>query len=183
MATKFDAIMARANAEGLPLTFSHLVELAKAKVPSEEARETLIQRALSESLSVRKLTRIIRPNARKAGKDGAALTSVLTKATAAFMTIINRTDTPVLITGGTCPVAQEIRPMITTKQANGVMGMAVAESFAIPAKGQRVFEPGGDHIMLMNLKEVPKAGSTVALVLTTESGGKAGAIHLDVPVR
>ena len=105
------------------------------------------------------------------------------KATAAFMTIINKTDTPVLITGGTCPVAQEIRPMITTKQANGVMGMAVAESFAIPAKGQRVFEPGGDHIMLMNLKEVPKAGSTVALVLTTESGGKAGAIHLDVPVR
>ena len=104
-------------------------------------------------------------------------------ATAAFMTIINKTDTPVLITGGTCPVAQEIRPMITTRQANGVMGMAVAESFAIPAKGQRVFEPGGDHIMLMNLKEVPKAGSTVALVLTTESGGKAGAIHLDVPVR
>ena len=105
------------------------------------------------------------------------------KATAAFMTIINKTDTPVLITGGTCPVAQEIRPMITTKQANGVMGMAVADSFAIPAKGQRVFEPGSDHIMLMNLKEVPKAGSTVSLVLTTESGGKAGAIHLDVPVR
>ena len=103
--------------------------------------------------------------------------------TAAFMTIINNTDRPVLITGGTCAVAQEIRPMVTTKQGNGVMGMALAENFPVPPKGKRVFEPGGDHLMLMKLTEVPKAGSTVSLVLTTESGGKAGAIHLDVPVR
>jgi len=105
------------------------------------------------------------------------------KTTAAFMTIINKSDRPVLITGGTCPVAQEIRPMITTKQGNGVMGMALAESFAIPAKGKRVFEPGGDHLMLMNLTEVPKAGSTVPLVLTAESGGVKSHIHLDAPVR
>ena len=105
------------------------------------------------------------------------------KTTAAFMTIINNSDRPVLITGGTCPVAQEIRPMITTKQGNGVMGMALAESFDIPAKGKRVFEPGGDHLMLMNLTEVPKAGSTVPLVLTTESGGVKSHIHLDAPVR
>lgn len=105
------------------------------------------------------------------------------KATAAFMTITNRSDTPVLITGGTCPVAQEIRPMITTNQGNGVMGMAFAENFTIPAKGKRVLEPGGDHLMLMKLTEVPKAGTTVPLVLTTDSGGKPGTIRLDVPVR
>ena len=105
------------------------------------------------------------------------------KATAAFMTIVNTGDRPVLITGGTCPISREIRPMITTKEANGVMGMAVAESFAIPAKGKRVFEPGGDHLMLMKLTEVPKAGSTVPLVLTTESGGVKSHIHLDAPVR
>lgn len=105
------------------------------------------------------------------------------KATAAFMTIVNDTDVPVLITGGSCPVAQEIRPMITTKQGNGVMGMALAETFVIPAKGRRVLEPGGDHLMLMKLTEVPKTGSTVSLVLTTESGGVKSHIHLDAPVR
>lgn len=105
------------------------------------------------------------------------------KSTAAFMTLVNRTDRPVLVTAGTCPLAGEVRPMATTKQPGGVMGMAFVENFSVPAKGTRVLEPGGDHIMLMQLKEVPHAGSTVPLVLTTESGGKQGQIRLDVPVR
>ena len=105
------------------------------------------------------------------------------KATAAFMTIVNSSDHAVSITGGTSPVAGEIKPMITTKKADGVMGMEFVESFSIPAKGKRVLEPGGDHIMMMKLKEVPKAGATVQLVLTTDAGGKAGNISLEVPVR
>ena len=105
------------------------------------------------------------------------------RSTAAFMTLVNKTDKPVLVTAGACPIAGEVRPMITTKQDNGVMGMAFAESFSIPAKGSRVLEPGGDHIMLMKLKEVPKAGDKVSLVLTTESAGKTGHIHLEIPVR
>ena len=105
------------------------------------------------------------------------------KATAAFMTLVNNTDKPVLVTSGTCPIAGEIRPMITTKQADGVMGMAFVESFSVPAHGRRVLEPGGDHIMLVKLKEVPRAGSVVSLVLTTESGGEKGHVRLDLPVR
>lgn len=105
------------------------------------------------------------------------------KATAAFMTLINKTDKPVLVTSGTCPISGEVKPMITTKQADGVMGMAFVESFSVPANGRRILEPGGDHIMLMKLKEVPKAGSVVSLTLTTESGGEQGHIHLEVPVR
>jgi hypothetical protein len=35
----------------------------------------------------------------------------------------------------------------------------------------------------MKLTEVPKSGSTVSLVLNTQSGGKTGHIHLEVPVR
>ncbi len=105
------------------------------------------------------------------------------KSTAVFMTIVNKSDHPVSISGGESPVAGEVKPMITTKLGNGVMGMAFVESFSIPARGRRVLEPGGDHLMLMKLREVPQAGSTVALVLTTESGGKAGKISLSVPVR
>jgi hypothetical protein len=105
------------------------------------------------------------------------------KATAAFMTIVNSSDHPISITGGSSPVAGEVKPMITTKKADGVMGMEFVESFPIPAKGRRVLEPGGDHIMMMQLREVPKAGDTIKLVLTTASGGKAGKISLEVPVR
>jgi copper(I)-binding protein len=105
------------------------------------------------------------------------------KATAAFMTIVNKGDTPVVITGGSCPIAGEVKPMVTTKQADGVMGMAFVESFSIPAKGRRVLEPGGDHVMLMKLTDVPKAGATVSLVLKTESNGKVGKISMELPVR
>lgn len=105
------------------------------------------------------------------------------KATAAFMTIVNSADHAVSVTGGTSPVAGEIKPMITTKKADGVMGMEFVESFSIPANGKRVLEPGGDHIMMMKLTEVPKAGTTVKLVLTTEAGGKAGSLSLEIPVR
>lgn len=105
------------------------------------------------------------------------------KATAAFMTIVNSSDHPISISGGSSPVAGEVRPMITTKKSDGVMGMEFVESFQVPAKGKRVLEPGGDHIMLMKLTEVPKSGATVSMVLTTESGGKIGKISLEVPVR
>lgn len=105
------------------------------------------------------------------------------KATAAFMTIVNKTGQPVLIRGVSSPIAAEVRPMITTKQADGVMGMEFVESFSVPAKSKRLLEPGGDHIMLINLKEVPPAGSTVTLVLGTESEGKPGTLTLKVPVR
>jgi copper(I)-binding protein len=105
------------------------------------------------------------------------------KSTAAFMTIVNKSDQPVTIRGGSCPVAAEVRPMVTTRQDDGVMGMAFVESFSVPAKGARVLEPGGDHIMLINLKEVPRAGSSVLLVLETESGGKSETLSLKVPVR
>lgn len=105
------------------------------------------------------------------------------KATAAFMTLVNKTDKPVLVTGGTCPIAGEIKPMVTTKQSNGVMGMAFVDSFSVPAGGKRMLEPGGDHIMLMDLKQVPKAGATVSFVLQTETDGKKGNIHLELPVR
>lgn len=103
------------------------------------------------------------------------------RATAAFMTFVNKGDKPVLITGGTTPIAGEVKPMITTKEGDGVMGMAFVESFSIPAKGKRILEPGGDHLMLMKLTEVPKAGSTVPLVLTTDSGEKK--VSLKIPVR
>jgi len=108
------------------------------------------------------------------------------KATAAFMTIVNNSDKPLTVTGGSTPVAGEVKPMITTKSkvdGHEVMGMEFVESFTVPAGKSRVLEPGADHIMLMQLTEVPKAGTRVLLILETESGGKKDKISLQIPVR
>lgn len=107
-------------------------------------------------------------------------------ATAAFMVISNRSDKVVAVTGGTCPVAGEVRPMITTLSKVGgreVAGMEFVSSFSVPPGKKRVLEPGGDHIMLMKLKDVPKAGTTVPMVIWIESGGHREKISLEVPVR
>lgn len=105
------------------------------------------------------------------------------QATAAFMTIRNTGDKAMTITGASSPIAEDVRPMVTTKQGDGIMGMEFVESFPIPAGGKRILEPGGDHIMLMKLREVPQVGSKVPLMLHTECDGKTSDIRLEVPVR
>ncbi len=108
------------------------------------------------------------------------------KATAAFMTIVNNSDKPLTVTGGSTPIAGEVKPMITTKSkidGHEVMGMEFVESFSVSAGKSRVLEPGADHIMLMKLTDVPKAGTRVLLILETESGGKKEKISLQIPVR
>jgi len=103
--------------------------------------------------------------------------------TAAFLVILNKADQPAALVACASPVAREVKPMVTTKQANGMLGMEFAERFLIPAGKRRVLEPGADHLMLMRLKSVPKAGTTVPLVLIFESAGKRQEIKLDAPVR
>lgn len=108
------------------------------------------------------------------------------KATAAFMTLSNSGDDKVEITGGVTPCAREVKPMITTKQTvNGqeVMGMEFVTSFSVEPGKKRVLEPGGDHIMLMKLKSVPKVGESVPLTLYFETGGRKETRTLLVPVR
>ena len=103
--------------------------------------------------------------------------------TAAFMVIINNGDKPATLVDSSSPVAREVKPMVTTKQSNGMVGMEFADSFLIAGGKKRILEPGSDHIMLMKLKSVPKAGTTVPLTLTFESAGKRQEIKLDAPVR
>jgi len=104
-------------------------------------------------------------------------------ATAAFMVIINKGDKPATLVDSTSPIAREVKPMITTKQDNGMMGMEFADSFQVAAGKKRILEPGADHIMLMKLKSVPQAGTTVPLALTFESAGKRQEIRINAPVR
>jgi len=104
-------------------------------------------------------------------------------ATAAFMVIVNKGAKPITLVAATSPISREVKPMITTKTADGLMGMEFVESFPVAAGKKRILEPGADHIMLMKLKEVPKAGTSVRMTLTFESGGKREEMSFLAPVR
>lgn len=93
----------------------------------------------------------------------------------AYMTLVNTSDQPLRLTGGSTPAAEIVMPMVTTKKTmNGqeVIGMKRVDELIIPAHGQLTLSPDGDHLMLMTLKEHPKPGEKVKLTLHFEPGGK-----------
>lgn len=89
-------------------------------------------------------------------------------ATAAFMTLVNDTDQPVRLVGGSAPFAGSAGPMITTRELHDgtvALGMKDVPALEVPAHGKLELKPGGDHLMLTELKSVPKEGETVTIIL------------------
>jgi periplasmic copper chaperone A len=82
-----------------------------------------------------------------------------------------------LAASGTVADAIEIH---THTNDGGVMKMRKVEGIDVPEGGAAKLVPGGDHIMLIGLKQPLKAGEAFKLKLTFE---KAGAIDVDVTVR
>jgi len=69
----------------------------------------------------------------------------------------------------------------TEQKADGTMGMAPVEGGLAIAPGTSVeLKPGGDHIMMMDLKRRPKEGDIIHLTLEFSHAGK---VELDVPVQ
>jgi copper(I)-binding protein len=97
----------------------------------------------------------------------------VSKETAAFMVIVNDGDQPVRLTGGSTPIAGMAMPMITTHEDHGgamAMGMKDMDYLEVPAHGKLELKPGGDHLMLTDLKSTPKQGDKVKLTLRFEPG-------------
>ncbi len=104
-------------------------------------------------------------------------------ATAAYFTIQNNTDEAIRLVGGSTEIAGTCEPMIGTreeKDGQEVMGMRTVEALEVPAKGGLVLEPGGDHLMLMQLSEVPVAGEEVEISLEFAPGDRV--VSVVVPV-
>lgn len=69
------------------------------------------------------------------------------------------------------------------KMDGGVMRMREVKSIDLP-KGKTVsLEPGGFHIMLMNLKKPIAAGDVIPLTLVVESGGKQQTVEVKAEAR
>ena len=101
--------------------------------------------------------------------------------TAAYMTIDNQGDTDDVLKSARTPRAKAVEMHQATMTADGVMQMRKVEGgLPIEAGASLVFEPGGTHLMLVELEDAVKAGEK--LMLTLEFA-RAGAVDVLVPVR
>ena len=90
--------------------------------------------------------------------------------TAAFLTLSNPTDEPVVLASVSTPAAGMVELHEMAMQ-DGQMVMQPKEGgIAVPAGGSAVLEPGGDHIMLMQLTGPIAAGDVVTLTLSFDTG-------------
>jgi copper(I)-binding protein len=100
---------------------------------------------------------------------------------AAYMSMTNGRLAADSLVGVSAPdITDSASPHQTSTDASGMTGMTHTESLAIPAGGTVVLEPGGFHIMLMDLKHDLKAGDRVRFILAFE---QAGVLNVDAEVR
>jgi copper(I)-binding protein len=69
-----------------------------------------------------------------------------------YVSVANPTDNDITIVSATSPTSDQVELHDTTMADDGAMSMAEApEGFTVPAGGEFVFEPGGPHIMLLDI--------------------------------
>ena len=96
--------------------------------------------------------------------DGGAMAPV-------FGIVRNQSDEDVRLVEVASVVAGEAELHETVSGAAGGSMMREREGgFVIPAGGELVFEPGGNHIMLMGVQDSIRTGQEVTVTLTLENG-------------
>lgn len=94
---------------------------------------------------------------------------------AAFMSIENHSDTPDRLISAESSIA-EVTELHAHIHEGDVMRMVKVESIDVPANGQLTLEPGGYHIMLIDLKKPLVAGEHLPLSLQFEHAGQMDVI-------
>lgn len=102
-----------------------------------------------------------------------------TRPGAAFMTIRNTGDEPVVLTGLATDLAMMPEIHRTSTDDRGVSSMAPAGEITIAPGESVALEPGGLHAMLMKLKRPMKEGERFTLTLIFSDGG---AVAVEVPI-
>lgn len=86
-----------------------------------------------------------------------------------YLALENNTDAAVQLTGVETEVARVVE-MHQTQSQNGLMQMRPVQSVEVPAGGEVVFEPGGFHIMLIDINRPLEPGDEVAVTLIFSTG-------------
>mgnify|MGYP001210717269 CR=1 FL=1 len=102
------------------------------------------------------------------------------KVSAAYMTIRSDADAKLIGASSTVAARVELHEM---RMDGEVMRMREVGSLALPAGKPVKLEPGGYHIMLMNLGRPIAAGEAVPVTLTIESGGRQETVEVKAEAR
>lgn len=97
---------------------------------------------------------------------------------AAYMTLVNPTDTPDRLLAAAADVAETVE-LHAHLHEGGVMRMRPVAAIEVHPGEPAVLAPGGLHIMLIGLRRDLKRGETIRLILSFE---KAGKVEVEVPV-
>lgn len=110
----------------------------------------------------------------------ARASAAMSQSGAAFMEIMNQTDTDDRLIDARSDVAERVELHTHQEDANGVMRMIhVEEGFAIPANETHALARGGDHVMFLGLTRELAHGDELELTLVFEN---AGEVTVTVPV-
>lgn len=90
---------------------------------------------------------------------------------AGYLVITGGTVADALI-GASSPVAGSVQIHETSTDASGMTGMHPVARVEIPAGATVTFQPGGYHLMFMELSGTIEVGKTVQIDLTFEKAGK-----------
>lgn len=90
--------------------------------------------------------------------------------TALFATLANTSDAEIRVVSGSTPVAGKVELHETVAHDGATVMKEKKDGYAIPAHGSLALTPGGDHIMLMDLKQPIVAGQTVTVDLRLADG-------------
>ena len=91
--------------------------------------------------------------------------------TSAFGTISHPGDGDAVITSVTTPASDTVELHETVMGPDGGMTMQeISGGFTVESGGELILEPGGNHLMLIGLKEPIEAGDVVTFTATLDSG-------------
>lgn len=91
--------------------------------------------------------------------------------TGAFGTVTNTSDQDLTITGGKSDYADIVEMHETVSDGAGGMQMKRKdEGFTIKPGESKMFEPGGDHIMLMKITKPIEPGEKITITLDSSQG-------------
>ena len=97
----------------------------------------------------------------------------MVSALAGYMTIENSSDRVRILVGATGPLFERVEIHRTVyEKDSGLARMVRQEGVRIEPRQSIFFQPGGYHLMLINPKQVTKAGGSVSLTLVFADGSR-----------
>jgi hypothetical protein len=97
---------------------------------------------------------------------------------AGYMVLLNKAAAPDRLIGASSPSAERVETHVHIRDGD-VMRMREVKGYDIPAGGSFELEPGGAHLMLVNIKAPFKDGQRIPLLLRFE---RAGTVRTELAV-